>query len=160
MSAIAFSFDSQYVFCISCDDHNMLCVFELATGTLVTEAPCQHGTPPRILQIVCSPGFVHDGSNPAANVQYDSIVTVGKSHVRFWRLRRDLLHRPDQRANWLTSKLAAYGKVGMQPRTTHFARFVGTATASEVLDSNTIITGGDNGERVQVTLCSHENEFC
>lgn len=88
VSAIAFTFDSRYLFCISCDDHNMMCMFELATASLVLEFPCQHGTPPRILQITCSPGLMHDGNQVASNAQYESIVTVGKSHVKFWRFRR------------------------------------------------------------------------
>lgn len=138
--ALAFSNDSTYLCCISCDDHHTLGIFLISTGELLVEMGSHNGLPPSIKCVVWS--------NTPQHTEYiskdhrglsDVLCTVGDRHIQFWSFRRP--------TGATTASLQVRpGKLG---KNVDAPRCYTCAVFSPYHDDSSgdcdIFTGGDNG---------------
>lgn len=89
VNAVAFSYDSQYIVGVGCDDNSMLGIFHIRTGNKVLEVPAQHGIPPQLTWLRYCPGqmftewITREHSGPC-----DVFVSTGEHHLRLWSFVR------------------------------------------------------------------------
>jgi hypothetical protein len=112
INSVSFSFDSKYICAIGCDDSHSLGIWDIATGLLVTSAPCHNGVPPQIKSLDWCPALQNAGFiSKDLKTPCDIICTAGEKHLRLWAFSRSDDPARGPTAAVLMHRLAIMGKV-------------------------------------------------
>lgn len=93
VAAVAFSFDSQLICCISCDDNHRMGIWSFGNGRseMITEINCHHGLPEDIRGLCWGPSQVYtEWISREHTSPCDVIATSGEKHLKVWSFRRNL----------------------------------------------------------------------
>ena len=88
--AVCFSYDSEYLMAMSCDDRHSMGIFKISSGILVCETVAGNGVPPQIRTTSwCSApqatAFISSSHSAGKN---DLFVTAGERTLKFWSFKR------------------------------------------------------------------------